>query len=144
MKWSIYWSLLCSFTVQGFHQGNQMKERSESTANSSITSVFYSVKLLGSQDLQVACMSDWMDICGSGTKQKWNALWWDWCTRRKRRRRFKIGGCFYVMLEEHFHFSVTFVPLELCSCINTAETTNLAFCNTVIIMSLFQRSGAEP
>lgn len=48
-----------------------MKERSESTANTSVS--FYSVYLSGSQDLQVACMSDRKDIRGSGRKQtmKW-------------------------------------------------------------------------
>lgn len=46
-----------------------MKERSESTASTSVASVFYSVQLSGSHVPQVACMPDWTAIRGSGRKQ---------------------------------------------------------------------------
>lgn len=46
-----------------------MKERSESTANTSVASVFYSVQLSGSHDAQVSDMPDGTGICGSGRKQ---------------------------------------------------------------------------
>lgn len=59
--------------VRGLYQLNQMKERLESTVDTSVTSAFYSALLSGSKDLQVAVMPDWTDIHGSGRKHNRNS-----------------------------------------------------------------------